>query len=435
MKNIPRTTGTLQSRQKPIQNHLLLLCVILSLVVHLLVVITFLALRKPVVDQVETGFTATLFSIKQPALKRTSISHKPLHPIRSPKALADIGSQSVPPRLHQDSQQSAIRSAALPLQSFSNNSLLTASVENGEGFDETGGNAAEGGLGDRPSTGIRISPVSGGAAINPKNTLSNHTGALQSPMDKEKPTRAIALADSIDPDLLQPPRLARNRSNLIDVVFIISCREEMRPYINDVVAFVKHRIQRYRASAKDYRVGIITSDIEACAGPQYISYFPLSDHFDKALEVLDRVQFRPFYMDIQLNAIQYALERCAFRPDAQRRLIVFGNDIPICGGYSPLSVIERCRALGVVLDIHGADTEVGPLLVSQTGGKWVHAFENPHDMEQLAGSSLANAYWKLQITLNNVIEQTNLCTRILGGRSNEMPIFSVFNHFLYDRWL
>ena len=117
----------------------------------------------------------------------------------------------------------------------------------------------------------------------------------------------------------------------------------------------KREIQRYRASAKDYRVGIITSDLEYWEGPQSIRYFPLSDRFDKALEVLDRVQLRPYYEDIQLNAIQYALERCAFRPDAQRRLIAFGNDIPICGGYSPLSIIERCRALGVVLDIHGAD--------------------------------------------------------------------------------
>ncbi len=405
MKSIPRATGTSQSRQKPIQNHLLLFCVILSLVVHLLAVITFLALRKPVVGQVEEGFTVTLFSIKQPALKRTSISHKPLHPIRSPKALADIGSQSVPPRLHQDSYQSAIRSAALPLQSFSNNSPLMASVENGEGFDETGGNAAEGGLGDRPSTGIRISPVSGGAAINPKNTLSNHTGALQSPMDKEKPTRAIALTDSIDPDLLQPPRLTRNRSNQVDVVFVISCRETMHPYINDVVAFVKREIQQYRGTAKDYRVGIITSDIEFVDGPHYIRYFPLNDRLDKALQVLHSISLHPFRGDIQLNTIQYALERCAFRPDAQRRLIVFGNDIPICGGYSPLSVIERCRALGVVLDIHGADTEVGPLLVSQTGGKWVHAFENRYEMEALNVPSDGTAYWKLNLTLNDVIEQ------------------------------
>ena len=405
MKNMPRMTGTSQSRQKPIQNHLLLFCVILSLVVHLLAVITFLALRKPVVGQVEEGFTATLFSIKQPALKRVSISHKPLNPIPSQKALANAGSQGVPPQLHQDSGQPAILSAPLPFQPSFDNSLLTASVKNAEGFGGTGGNAGEGGLGDGTGTGIEIRLVSGGAAINPQNTFSNYTGALQSPMDKEKPTRAIALNDPIDSDQIQPPRLARNRSNLIDVVFIISCREEMRPYINDVVAFVKREILRYRASAKDYRVGIITSDIEFIGGPQYIKYFPLSDRFDKALGVLDRVQLRPFYMDIQLNAIQYALERCAFRPDAQRRLIAFGNDIPICGGYSPLSIIERCHALGVVLDIHGADAAVGSRLASQTGGRWVPAFENPHDVEPLQVPTWGDSYWKLQITLKNVIEQ------------------------------
>ena len=405
MKNMARVTGASQSRLKPIQNHLLLFCVILSLVVHLLAVITFFALRKPVVGQVEEGFTATLFSIKQPALKRTSISHKPLSPIRSPKALADVDPHSVLPQLDQDSGQPAIRSIPLPFQTSSDNFLPMASVENAEGFGGTGGNAAEGGLGGRTSTGIEIPLVSGAAVMNPENTVAHHTRALQSPMDKEKSTRAMPLADPIDSDRIQPPRLARNRSNLIDVVFIISCREEMRPYINDVVAFVKREIQRYRASAKDYRVGIITSDLEYCAGPQYIRYFPLSDRFDKALEVLDRVQLRPYYMDIQLNAIQYALERCAFRPEAQRRLIVFGNDIPICGGYSPLSVIERCRALGVVLDIHGADAAVGSRLASQTGGKWVHAFENRYDMENLQVPGWGAAYWKLQITLNNIIEQ------------------------------
>ena len=404
MKNMPRTTETSQSRQTPIRNYRPLFCAILSLVVHLLVVITFFALRKPIVIQVEEGFTVTLSSTKQPALKRTSVSHKPLSLIHSSRVLADVGAQSVPPRLHQDSGQPAIRSTPLSLQLSSDNSPPMASMENTEGFGGTDGNTSEGGLGNDSGTGIKIPFVSGGAAINPKNTLSNRTGALQSPMDKEKPMRAVTRVDLIDSDLIQPPRLGRNHSNQVDIVFIVSCREEMRPYINDVVAFVKREIQRCRASAKDYRVGIITSDIEACEGPQSIRYFPLSDRFDKALDVLECVQLRPYYMDIQLNAIQYALERCMFRPDVQRRLIVFGNDIPICGGYSPLSVIERCRALGVVLDIHGADTEVGPLLASRTGGKWVHAFENPHDMKELELLDWGG-YWKLQITLNDVIEQ------------------------------
>ena len=401
----PRVTEHSQSWGKPIQNHHLLFCAILSLVVHLLVVTTFLALRKPIVIQVEEGFTVTLSSIKQPALKRKSISHKPLNPIRSPRVLADVESRREHPRLHQDSQQSAIRSTSLPLQTSSDNSPLMASMENAEGFERMGGNAAEGGLEEDTSTSIEIPFVSGRAVINPKNTLSNHTGALQSPMDKEKPARVISHVDLIDSDQIQSLALARNRSNQIDVVFVISCREAMQPYINDVVAFAKREIQQYQASAKNYRVGIIASDIQACEGPQSIRYFPLNDNLDKALEVLDRVQLRPFYMDIQLNAIQYALERCAFRPDVQRQLIVFGNDIPICGGYSPLSVIERCRALGVVLDIHGADTEVGSLLASRTGGKWVQAFENRYDMETLQVPSWGNAYWKLQITLNDVVEQ------------------------------
>ena len=401
MKNIPRTTETSQSRQKPIQNHHLLLCAILSFVVHLLVVITFFALRKPVVGQVEGGFTVTLSTIKQPALKRTSISHKPLGPIRSSKALADAGFQRTPSQLHQDSEQPAIHSVPLPLQSFSDDSPPMANVEDTEGFGGMRGNAAEGGLGDGTGTGIRTPFISGETVISP----TARAGALQSPMDKEKSVRAVTRVDSIDSDRIQSPTLTRNRSNQVDVVFVISCREEMRPYINDVVAFAKREIQRYQASGKDYRVSIITSDIEFLDGPQYIRYFPLNDQLNKALQVLNSIPFQPFRTDIQLNAIQYALERCAFRPDARRRLSVFGNDIPICGGYSPLSVIERCRELGVVLDIHGADTEVGPLLASQTGGKWVQAFENQYDMETLKVPTWGNAYWKLQITLNDVVEQ------------------------------
>ena len=405
MKNISFPTGASQSRQKSIQNYLLPFCVILSLVVHLLAIITFFTLRKPAAGQVEGGFTVTLSTIKQPALKRTSISHKPLGPIHSQKTLADVGFQRTPSRLHQDSGQSAIRSTVSPFQPSSDNSLPITSGENAEGFGGMDGNSTARGLGDSTVTGIKIPFVSGGAAINPKNALSNHTGALQSPIDKEKPTRVISHVDSIDSDQIQPPALTRNRSNQVDVVFVISCREAMQPYINDVVAFVKREIQRYQASGKDYRVGIITSDIEFVDGPHYIRYFPLSDNLDKALAALHHIRPRQFYTDIQLNTIQYSLERCAFRPDAQRRLIVFGNDIPIWGGYSPLSVIERCRARGVVLDIHGADTEVGPLLASQTGGKWVQAFENLYDMETLQVLSWGNAYWKLQITLNDVIEQ------------------------------
>ena len=396
-----RATEHSQSWGGVIRNHHLLFCAILSLVVHLLVVIMFLALRRSPAIQVEEGFTVTLSPVKQSILKRESISHKPLSPTQSSKTLADGGSQRAPLRWYQDSEQPAILSTPLPPQSSSDNSPPIASMENTEGFGGMDGNIAEGRLGGGTGTGIRTPFISGETVINP----TAHAGDLQSPMDKEKPMPAVTRIDSIDSDRVQSPTLTRNRSNQVDVVFVISCREEMRPYINDVVAFAKREIQQYQASSKDYRVGIITSDIEFLDGPQYIRYFPLNDQLNKALQVLNSIPFHPFRTDIQLNTIQYALERCAFRPDAQRRLIVFGNDIPICGGYSPLSVIEQCRELGVVLDIHGADTEVGALLASRTGGKWVWAFENRYDMETLKVPTWGNAYWKLQITLNDVVEQ------------------------------
>ena len=238
----------------------------------------------------------------------------------------------------------------------------------------------------------------------PNSDLFNRTGGLQSPIAKNKLAGTVTLIDVHNPDGLQRPTLARNRLNQVDVVFLISCRRTMRPYINDVVAFIKREIQQYQTSPKDYRVGIMISEMEFIDRPHYIRYFSLSTQLDKALEALKHVQLKPLYIDIQLNVIQYALQRCAFRPDAQRYLISFGNDIPICGGYSIASVIERCQALGVVLNIHGADTQFGPLLASRTGGKWVPAFKNPYDIETLETLNHHAPYWRLNITLDSVVE-------------------------------
>ena len=160
MKSMACATEISQSWPKPIQNNLLLFCVIFSLVVHLLAVITFLALRKPIVGQMEESFTVTLSTIKRPTLKRESISHKPLNPTRSPKALADIGSQRVPPQLHQGSEQPAIHSVPLLLHSFPNDSPPMTSVDN-----------TEGGLGNSNGTGIEIPSVLSEATMNPEKYL------------------------------------------------------------------------------------------------------------------------------------------------------------------------------------------------------------------------------------------------------------------------
>ncbi len=378
-------------------------CIIFSLVVHLLAILMFSALRKPVVGPVEDALTVTLSTIKHPVLKREARLHKPVVPIRAPRTLAAVAPREGSPRVHQDSAPSSIRIAPLHFQHSANNVLPSADVglADGEDFGEIGGNGD--GSGDGTGRGIEINPVLG-ERVMPNSNLFNRTGVLQSPMAKNKLAGAVTLVDAYNLDPLQPPTLTPNRSNRVDVVFLISCRRTMRPYINDVVAFIEREIQQYQASRKDYRVGIMISEMEFIDGPHYIRYFSLSDQLDKALEALKHVQLKPLYIDIQLNTIQYALERCAFRPDAQRHLISFGNDIPICGGYSAKSVIERCQTLGVVLNIHGADTQVGPLLASQTGGKWVPAFKNPYDIETLEILNHHAPYWRLNITLDSVVE-------------------------------
>ena len=379
-------------------------CIIFSLVVHLLAILMFSALRKPVVGPVEDALTVTLSTIKHPVLKREAQLHKPVVPIRSPRTLAAATPRGGSPRGHQDSEPPSIRIAPLHFQHSTNNVLPPAGVElaDGEAFGEGDGNGD--GSGDGTGRGIEINPVLG-ERVTPNNNLFNRTSVLQSPIVKNKLAGAVTLVDVHDPNQLQPPTPAHNRLNRVDVVFIISGRKEMRPYINDVVAFIEREIHQYQASRKDYRVGIMISEMRFMGASHYISYFSLSDQLDKALEALKSIQLKPLHLDIQLNAIQYALQRCVFRPDARHHLISFGNDIPICGGYSAKSVIERCQALGVVLDIHGADTQVGPLLASQTGGKWVPAFENPDDIKSLEMLNVGSPTWKLNSTLDNAVEQ------------------------------
>ena len=125
------------------------------------------------------------------------------------------------------------------------------------------------------------------------------------------------------------------------------------------------------------------------------------------------------------------LNVCAFRPDGPaqaHRLSVTISRYAVAILLYPL--LKQCRALGVVLDIHGADTEVGPLLASRTGGKWVHAFENPHDIEVLkggqnGGSPIGNSKLPSTMWLNSKFMGQNK----QGGQSNAVQSFAVFHLF------
>lgn len=118
--------------------------------------------------------------------------------------------------------------------------------------------------------------------------------------------------------------------------------------------------------------------------------------------------------DVLLNTIRYALDRYSFRPDALRNIIVIGNDVPFCGGYSPRTVIDLCRKKRITLEIHGADERVGPVMARETGGKW-YPLENMLDTASLEtyrdtqgrsapGRGASPGHWKLRYTLDSVVE-------------------------------
>ena len=194
--------------------------------------------------------------------------------------------------------------------------------------------------------------------------------------------------------------------NKIDVIFIISCRGEMRNYFEYAIAVVEREIQKYKDAEKDCRAGIIKSRFARINRPVHqIEYRPPSSDLDRIVEIARETRNLKIYShDIFLNAIRYALDRCTFRPKALRKIVAIGNDIPICGGYSPLSIIELCSKERVMLDIHGADDRIGPLLARKTGGEWFSALANPRDRKLLESVHIESSEWKVQYTIDSVVE-------------------------------
>lgn len=226
------------------------------------------------------------------------------------------------------------------------------------------------------------------------------------------PPKRTPMNRSIDPlekdILLSQPRVNptdRADSNKIDVLFIISTRLAMQKYFGYAISLVEREIQHDKESEKDYRVGIVKSRFFRPERIHQIEYLPLSSDLDLVLQTAREIQtLRHFPDDILLNTIRYALDRCVFRPNAVHRIVVVGNDLPMCGGYSALRIIQLCLKKQVRLDIHGADQQIGPLLAHETGGRWYPALENPQDLKGLKSVHLGSGHWKIEMTLDTVVE-------------------------------
>ena len=241
---------------------------------------------------------------------------------------------------------------------------------------------------DRPHAESVVSPSSALTEHTRPHTFGSHFTE-----DTVLDTHVEVPSDKTDP-------------NKIDVVFIISCRGEMRNYFEYAIAVVEREIQKYKETEKDCRAGIIKSRFfRFDRSVHQIEYSPLSSDLDCIVEIARETRNLKIYSrDIFLNAIRYALDRCTFRPEALRKIIAIGNDIPMRGGYSPLSIIELCSQKRVILDIHGADDRIGPLLARETGGEWFSALENPRDRELLQSIHIESQEWKVQFTIDAVVE-------------------------------
>ena len=243
------------------------------------------------------------------------------------------------------------------------------------------------------------------STVRPHGQSISLSGSMLTELAKPHMLGSCLTEDMVLATQVEVP-LDKTDSNKIDVIFIISCRGEMRNYFEYAIAVVEREIQKYKETEKDCRVGMIKSRFQRLNRPVHqIEYWPPSSGLDRIVEIARETRnLKTYSSDIFLNAIRYALDRCTFRPEALRKIVAIGNDIPLCGGYSPLSIIELCSKKRVVLDIHGADVRIGSLLARETGGKWFSALENPRDRESLESIHIESREWKIQYTIDSVVE-------------------------------
>ena len=365
-------------------------------VISMILVVRFLNPERQL--PVEYAVSLHFFDINKPRTERTPTHIKRMVPIR--KQMGGFPTQ--PNRSIHPLQQ------AIPTV-HNSPSVVNVGAENigvGHGVGDGDGDGLSGRTflaepveRSAPVTGqIRQVARPGGNALLPRRTEINRQ--IQ-PFGKDiSPTQPIEnVTNPADSDKIAD-------RDKVDVVFIISARRAMQKYLGYVVSLVEREIQQYKRSGKDYHVGFMRSGFRLGSGKwiHQIEYLPLNSDLDTALAIARKTEVREEASDILLNTVRYALDRCVFRPNAARRIIVVGNDMPICGGYSPLSIIELCRKKQVILDIHGADKKVGPILAYETGGRWYPALENPDDLRSLESEYRGSPHWKIRITLDTVVE-------------------------------
>ena len=364
-------------------------------VIGIFLVVCFLNPERQL--SVDDAVSLRFFDINKPRIERTPTNTKRMAPIRK-----GMGGSPAQPNLAIRPIQQAIAA--------SHNHLPTVDIgEENIGLGHRIGTGDGDGLNGRS---FLAEPVERSTPVSVQTRKGFQTSGDVLPPNRTKMNRPIqpfgkdiSLTElSDDPIDVDRDKIADR--DKVDVVFIISARRAMKKYLGYVTSLVEREIQHYKKSGKDYHVGIMRSGFRLGNEKwiHQIEYLPLNSDIDTTLEIAQKTEVREDASDILLNTVRYALDRCVFRPNATRRIIVIGNDIPICGGYSPLNIIELCRKKQVRLDIHGADKQVGPLLAHETGGRWYPALENADDLRGLESEYHSSPHWKIRITLDTVVE-------------------------------
>ncbi len=216
----------------------------------------------------------------------------------------------------------------------------------------------------------------------------------------------------------------------IDVVFVVDSSGSMGDNINAVAEHLVEMIDAYKSSEIDYLLGLTTFNADS-TGRNRIIVHQLTDDLSSYKGMLYAIV--PRGDENALDAINQTLEKCKFRNNTVKHLIVLTDEPFTSLNRLPVErVITLCRNREVYVNVLGEEYAEHKRLAKETGGTW-HAVPKDPTLQHTAQNT--NTTQKIgQMILRSA---TNIPTDIIlfvdTSKSMERKMSYITQHI--DMWL
>ena len=153
----------------------------------------------------------------------------------------------------------------------------------------------------------------------------------------------------------------------IDVVFVIDASGSMGDNIESVVEHLKEMVDVYKASKKDYALGV--TEFWATKNRNRIKVVQLTKSFTDYKRTLQAINVHDD--ENALDAVVQTVKELRFRPTSKRHFILV-TDEPFTSveGLEVEDVIAYCQEFGVYVNVLGLPLDEHLALAAKTGGRW-----------------------------------------------------------------